>query len=189
MREGLRATKIIEWEPDLLVNGMFAAVYPDKDMVIFGDRLFADPWRSNPSPKALKSSGISAGDAIGKHSSHLYVVMVHELAHWFGGRDNYGHLNIADHTAVTKTGKLLFDNNGVTEEHKTPPKGDNYHRLKTCEYHPSFFPLDNAVTDPIALQMVEKRSGIWLVPTERTPRTVVQQRQSQTPIHTPSLPS
>ncbi|CAJ0553144.1 Ff.00g116560.m01.CDS01 [Fusarium sp. VM40] len=118
-------------EPVLLTDGMLAAVYADKDMVIFGDKLFADPWRSNPSPKALKSSGISVGDAIGKHSSHLSVVMVHELAHWFGGRDNYGKLNIADHTAVTKAGKLLYDNNGAVEEHKTPPTGDTYHRLKT----------------------------------------------------------
>lgn len=176
-------------EPVLLINGMLAAVYFDKDIVIFGDKLFADPWRSNPSPKALKSSGISVGDAIGKHSSHLSVVMVHELAHWFGGRDNYGKVNIDDHTAVTKAGKLLYDNNGVTEEHKTPPTGDNYRRLKTCEYPPSLFPRGVAVTNLILLQMVENSSGIWHVLTERTPTTVVQQRRSPTPTHTPSSPS
>lgn len=138
-------------EPVLLTDGMLAAVYADKDMVIFGDKLFADPWRSNPSPKALKSSGISVGDAIGKHSSHLSVVMVHELAHWFGGRDNYGKLNIADHTAVTKAGKLLYDNNGAVEEHKTPPTGDTYHRLKTCKHPTIFSLLDMAVANSTAL--------------------------------------
>lgn len=176
-------------EPILLVDGMLAAVYFDKDMVIFGDKLFADPWRSNPSPKALKSSGVSAGDAIGKHSSHLSVVMVHELAHWFGGRDNFGKLIVDDQTAVTPRGKLLYNNNGAIEEHKTPPPGDNYHRLKTCEYRPSLFLINMALTNSIDSQMAESLSGIWPDLTQRTPTIVVQQRLSQTPTHTPFSPS
>ncbi|KAF5664498.1 hypothetical protein FHETE_7089 [Fusarium heterosporum] len=118
-------------EPILCVEGMLAAVYFDKDIVVFCDALFADPWRSSTSPKDLRSSGISEGDSIMKHSSHIAVVMVHEMSHWFGDRDMYGKPNVDDHTAVTKAGKLLYLNNGAVEEHSTPPEGEQYKRLKT----------------------------------------------------------
>ncbi|KAF4454866.1 hypothetical protein F53441_2736 [Fusarium austroafricanum] len=111
--------------PILCVDGMKAAVYWDKDIVIFCDEMFNDDWKNRPTPKALKSGGISAGDDIGKHSETLPYVMVHELAHWFGGKDfATGKVNVVDHIAVTREGKLVYRVNGVKQEFDSPPPAD-----------------------------------------------------------------
>ncbi|KAF4471200.1 hypothetical protein FALBO_1887 [Fusarium albosuccineum] len=133
-------------KPILCRDDLWAAVYWDKDLLVFCDRMFSSESQGLPSPKSLKTSGITELDKLGDHAKHISVIMVHELSHWFGGiaTDANGQQSlepvVIDQTAVSYKGKgqykFQYKVNGAIMEFDNEPsakeaKDNGWERVMT----------------------------------------------------------
>ncbi|KAF5712526.1 hypothetical protein FMUND_8407 [Fusarium mundagurra] len=101
--------KVIEKEEPILCEpGTAAAVAWVKGLIIFCHQLFTAEAKAMKSPREFRESGIVAGESLGEYATHLSIVMVHELSHWFGGITGNGDPVIDDQTALDNEGKPLY---------------------------------------------------------------------------------
>lgn len=78
--------KVMEKEKPILCDpSILAAVAWDKDLVVFCHQLLTAEAKAKQSPREFRDSGIVAGERLSEYDTHLSIVMVHELIHWFGG--------------------------------------------------------------------------------------------------------
>ncbi|KAF5533829.1 hypothetical protein FMEXI_11623 [Fusarium mexicanum] len=90
--------------------GVFAVTLTRNDFIIFCPPSFQDPVAGTRSAVDAKDS-VQKDDMLDTYSAtSLSRVMVHELAHWFGGDGNGGteNRNIPDQQAVGKEGALVW---------------------------------------------------------------------------------
>ncbi|RBA14203.1 hypothetical protein FPRO05_02995 [Fusarium proliferatum] len=95
-------------KPILCDASILAAVAWDKDLVVFCHQLFTAEAKAKKSPREFRESGIIAGERLSEYDTHLSIVMVHELIHWFGGITQNGDPVIDDQTALDDEGKPLY---------------------------------------------------------------------------------